>query len=183
MNTRVLVALSLFVAMGAALHGVIPPLFNGMKPDMMLLMMFLGIIIFPSIRNVFVLGIVTGFLSGLTSSFPGGFVPNVIDKVFTSFIMFSLYIVMKKYVHTAFTPAIVAAIGTIVSGIIFLTSALIIVGLPNGVSFMPLFIGVVLPATLLNTIAMILIYPIIQSILKRSNFIHVANEPSKSQTN
>ncbi|WP_243385831.1 tryptophan transporter [Bacillus kexueae] len=175
MNTRILVMLSLFVAMGAALHGVIPPFFNGMKPDMMLLMMFLGIMLFPSAKNVVVLGIATGILSGLTSSFPGGFLPNIIDKILTSFIIFGLYMFIKRYVKHAVSISMVTILGTIVSGTIFLLSALLIVGLPGGVGFMPLFVGVVLPATIMNTVAMLLIYPIVQQILKRSNFVSVSN--------
>ncbi|WP_243291456.1 tryptophan transporter [Bacillus sp. FJAT-47783] len=175
MNTRVLVSLSLFVAIGAALHGIIPPIFNGMKPDMMLLMMFLGIILFPGLKNSFILGIVTGFLSGLTSSFPGGFVPNIIDKVLTSIIVYVLYVMLKRFVKASLSTLMITAFGTMISGVIFLTSALTIVGLPGGVGFLPLFVGVVLPATVLNTIAMVIIYPIVQSILRRSHFISVSN--------
>ena len=46
MNTRTLVLLSLFVGIGAVLHTVIPGFFFGMKPDMMLTMMFLGIMLY-----------------------------------------------------------------------------------------------------------------------------------------
>jgi len=175
MNIRVLVSLSLFVAIGVVLHQVIPPIFNGMKPDMMLLMMFLGIILFPQIKNVFILGIVTGILSGLTSSFPGGLVPNIIDKIFTSLIIYCLYLLLTKILKEAVTTTILTAFGTIISGTIFLTSALLIVGLPGGVGFLPLFVGVVLPATVMNTVAMIVIYPIVQSILRRTNSVSMSS--------
>ena len=52
MKTKELVAMALFVAIGAALHAVIPPFFYGMKPDMMLIMMFMGILLFPRLQNV-----------------------------------------------------------------------------------------------------------------------------------
>ncbi len=48
MNTKSLVALSLLVGIGAVLHAVIPGVFLGMKPDMMLTMMFLGIFYFQT---------------------------------------------------------------------------------------------------------------------------------------
>ncbi|MDR0136325.1 tryptophan transporter [Metabacillus idriensis] len=171
MNTKVLVVLSLFVAMGLALHGIIPPFFNGMKPDMMLTMMFLGILLFPHIRNVFLLGAVTGVLSGLTTSFPGGLLPNVIDKFVTAFVFYLLVIVIKKFAASTAGAGILTAVGTLISGTVFLTAALFIVGLPGGAGFTALFIAVVLPATALNTIAMVFIYPIVQTIMKRSNIV------------
>ncbi|MCM3161980.1 tryptophan transporter [Metabacillus litoralis] len=174
MNTRVLVILSLFAAIGAVLHMVMPPFYNGMKPDMILLMMFIGIIMFPSMKNVTLLGIVTGFLSALTSTFPGGFLPNIIDKIITAFVFYGLFLVVKKIAHKVATATVLAVIGTIVSGTIFLTAALLIVGLPGGVAFTTLFLTVVLPATLFNGAAMIIILPIVQSIFKRSKNLTVA---------
>ncbi|WHZ58719.1 tryptophan transporter [Metabacillus hrfriensis] len=169
MNTKVLVVLSLFVAMGLALHSIIPPFFSGMKPDMMLTMMFLGILLFPHIRNVFLLGAVTGVLSGLTTGFPGGLLPNVIDKFVTAFVFYLLVIFIKKFAASTAGAGILTAVGTLISGTVFLTAALFIVGLPGGAGFMALFIAVVLPTVALNTIAMVFIYPIVQTILKRSN--------------
>ncbi|UGB31625.1 tryptophan transporter [Metabacillus sp. B2-18] len=174
MNTRVLVILSLFAAIGAVLHMVMPPFYNGMKPDMILLMMFIGIIMFPSMKHVTLLGIVTGFLSALTSTFPGGFLPNIIDKIITAFVFYGLFLVVKKIANKVATATVLAVIGTIVSGTIFLTAALLIVGLPGGVAFTTLFLTVVLPATLFNGAAMIIILPIVQSIFKRSKNLTVA---------
>ncbi|WP_191562424.1 tryptophan transporter [Metabacillus idriensis] len=171
MNTKVLVVLSLFVAMGLALHGIIPPLFHGMKPDMMLTMMFLGILLFPHIRNVFLLGTVTGILSGLTTSFPGGLLPNIIDKLVTAFVFYLLVLAIRKYASSTIGAGILTAVGTLVSGTVFLTAALFIVGLPGGAGFTALFITVVLPTIVLNTIAMVFIYPIVQTILKRSKIV------------
>ncbi|NGY83348.1 hypothetical protein F6Y03_19065 [Bacillus megaterium] len=50
MNTKVLVSLALLVGIGAVLHTVVPPILFGMKPDMMLTMMFLAILLFPSVK-------------------------------------------------------------------------------------------------------------------------------------
>ena len=90
MNTKNLVALSLLVGIGAVLHAVVPPIFLGMKPDMMLTMMFLGILLFPEIKNVFLVAIVSGILSGLTTTFPGGLFPNIIVKFVTGLLFFLL---------------------------------------------------------------------------------------------
>ncbi|KZZ84516.1 tryptophan transporter [Bacillus sp. SJS] len=166
MKTRELVTMSLFVAIGLALHSIIPPIFLGMKPDMMLTMMFLGIALFPTLKNTLLLGVLTGILSALTTGFPGGQLPNIVDKPLTALAFFLLLTVAGKLASKLATVSILTAAGTILSGVIFLGSALLIVGLPGG--FTALFITVVLPATALNTIAISLIYPIVTSIHKRS---------------
>ncbi|MGG5253340.1 tryptophan transporter [Neobacillus sp. SM06] len=166
MNTKNLVALSLLVGMGAVLHAVIPPIFLGMKPDMMLTMMFLGIILFPEIKSVGLLAIVTGVISGLTTTFPGGQIPNMIDKPVTALLFFGLFLALKKFRNSLVSIAVLTAIGTLISGAAFLTSAYFIVGLPG--PFTGLFAAVVLPAAAFNTVAMVIIYPIALSIVKRT---------------
>ncbi|MFD2443106.1 tryptophan transporter [Bacillus sp. CGMCC 1.16607] len=173
MNTKNLVALSLLIGIGAVLHAVVPGIFQGMKPDMMLTMMFLGIILFPEKKSVLLLGLVTGIISGITSTFPGGLFPNIIDKFFTAFIVFGLFLAFKKFNRSIVSVGIITAIGTIISGIIFLTSAYFIVGLPG--PFVALFAAVVLPATALNTITMVILYPVATSVLKRTKFITQIN--------
>lgn len=172
MNTRTLVVLSLFIAIGAALHFIMPGIYLGMKPDTMLAMMFLGVVLFPGVKNVLVLGIATGVLAGITSSFPGGLVPNIIDKPVTAFIFFGLYLLIAKKINNVVSVAVLTAIGTIVSGTVFLTSAYLIVGLPG--PFAALFATVVIPATVMNAIAMFILYPIVKTILKRTNLLQTA---------
>src|SRR5574342_710101 len=105
MNTKNLVALSLLVGMGAVLHAIVPGFFLGMKPDMMLTMMFLGIILFPDKKSVLLVGAVTGLISGLTTTFPGGMVPNIIDKPVTAFVFFGILLLMKRYQTSIYTVA------------------------------------------------------------------------------
>ncbi|MGY4110945.1 hypothetical protein ACVIJU_001209 [Aeribacillus sp. SP014] len=113
MRTKELVILSLFVAIGVALHAIVPPIFNGMKPDMMLLMMFLGIFLFPGMTNAGLLGIATGILSGLTTSFPGGLVPNIIDKILTAFLIYFLFLALKPLKQAIARAGILTVIGTL----------------------------------------------------------------------
>ncbi|WP_108671909.1 tryptophan transporter [Peribacillus acanthi] len=171
MNTKTLVSLSLLVGIGAALHTIVPGFFLGMKPDMMLTMMFLGIILFPEKKNVLLLGIVTGLISAITTTFPGGFLPNIIDKFITAFLFLGLFMVASKLRKSIFTVGFLTAIGTIISGIIFLGSAYFLVGLPG--PFVGLFAAVVLPAAAVNTITMIVIYPIVKGIVKKSTIATV----------
>ena len=166
MNTKSLVALSLLVGMGAVLHAIIPPFFLGMKPDMMLTMMFLGIVLFPEKKSVFLLAILTGIISGLTTTFPGGMIPNIIDKPVTALIFFGLFLALAKYRDSLVSVAVLTAVGTIVSGIAFLTSAYYLVSLPG--PFVGLFAAVVLPAAAFNTVAMVVLYPVALTVVKRT---------------
>ncbi|AIF42708.1 tryptophan transporter [Virgibacillus sp. SK37] len=172
MNTRIMVILSLFVGIGAVLHAVVPPILFGVKPDMLLSMMFLGIILFPKPKYVALLAIVTGVISALTTSAPGGQIANLIDKPITAFVFLTLFLLVRNKVNVNFSAPVLTAIGTMVSGAVFLSVALFIVNLMDG-GFMALFITVVLPAAALNTIIMLVVHPIVQSIMKRSQPITV----------
>lgn len=166
-NTKVLVLLSLLIGIGAVLHAVIPPIFMGVKPDMMLTMMFLGIILFPKNKYVLLVGVLAGIISALTTGFPGGQLPNIIDKFVTAFAFFGLFLAVRKFSTSVVSIVVLTAIGTLISGAVFLGSALFIAGLPG--PFLALFAAVVLPATALNAGAMIIVYPIVNSIMKKSN--------------
>lgn len=168
MKTKNLVLMALLVAVGATLYLVIPPINGGMKPDFMLTMMFIGIILFPNVREVFLLAITTGILSGLFTSFPAGFFPNIIDKLVTAYIVFFLIKLLKSYKTSIVPTAILVGIGTIISGSVFLGSAIIVIG--ANISFTGLFALVVLPAIIINVVAFIILFPIITKLVQRSKF-------------
>ncbi|BBW97299.1 MULTISPECIES: tryptophan transporter [Geobacillus] len=169
MNVRTLVSMALLVGIGAVLHAVIPGLFAGMKPDMMLAMMFLAILLFPSAKAVGLVGVATGFISAMTTTFPGGQLPNIIDKIITAFVVFALVAVLRNYRQTVIGAVVLAAVGTVISGTVFLTAALLLVGLPGGTAFSALFVAVVLPTAALNAAAMAIVYPIAAAIFRRMN--------------
>lgn len=168
MNTKNLVLMALLVGVGAALYVVIPGFNGGMKPDFMLTMMFIGILLFPRVKEVFLLAVTTGIISGLFSTFPGGFVPNIIDKFVTAFIFYVIVVLLKKMAQKIVVSAIFAGIGTIISGSVFLGSAIVVTG--ANIPFGALFLTVVLPAVAINIVAFVIIYPIIMNLVKRSKF-------------
>lgn len=170
MNTKNLVLMALLVGVGAALYVITPGMVQGMKPDFMLTMMFIGILLFPTFKETFLLAIATGVLSGLFTTFPAGFIPNVIDKAITGFVFLTIVLIIKKLATKTAVAAVLVGFGTILSGSIFLSVALFVFGADVGATFIALFIGVVLPAVAFNVIAFIIIYPIITNLLKRSKF-------------
>ncbi|MET1014730.1 MAG: tryptophan transporter [Paenisporosarcina sp.] len=168
MNTKNLVLMSLLVGVGAALYLVIPGFGNGMKPDFMLTMMFIGILLFPKASHVFLLALTTGVLSGLFSTFPAGFIPNIVDKFITAFVFYAVVVALKHYSSKLPVATILAGAGTLLSGVIFLSVAIFIIGVD--VPFIPLFLTVVLPAVVINAIALFIIFPIVTQLVKRSKF-------------
>ncbi|HSH24920.1 MAG TPA: tryptophan transporter, partial [Massilibacterium sp.] len=158
MKTKAITLMSVLIGVGAVLHAVIPPLVFGMKPDLMITMMFLSILLFPKVQYVFITSIATAIISALTTGFPGGQIANMIDKPVTAFILLGLFLMAPSFFKSNLGAAIFTAVGTIISGVIFLTIALLFAGLPSGTGFLALLLTVVLPASILNTIMMVIIY-------------------------
>ena len=168
MNARILVILAMFLGMGTVLHFVMPPIF-GVTPDMLLTFMFLGIVLFPDKKNVLLLGIGTGILAALTTAFPMGQIPNLIDKPISAFVFFALFLVLGKKANNPLSIAILGGVMTIVSGVLFLGSAYFLFELPG--PFVALFASAVLPTALINTVLLFILYPIVKNILLRSKII------------
>ena len=97
-----------------------------------------------------------------------GQVPNIIDKIVTTVAVYMLIKLLDKTSLSNKVKAIaVNAVGTIVSGTVFLVSALILVGLPT--PFGLLFVSVVLPAIAVNTVAGLLIDSLFEKYRGREN--------------
>lgn len=168
MNIRALIILSLLVGIGTVLHQVVPPIM-GMTPDLLLAMMFLGILLFPRLQYVVLLSAVTAFLAALTTKFPMGEIASIIEKPFAAFSFFGLYLLVRHLLNSKVTSLVLTAIGTLISGTIFLTVALVILKVDVTGGFLALLGTVVLPTTLINTIIMAIVYPIVETIMKRAN--------------
>lgn len=168
MNTKNLVLMAMLVAVGAALYLIIPGFNGGMKPDFMLTMMFVGIFLFRDVRSVFILSITTGVLSGLFSTFPLGFFPNIVDKLITAFVIYAVVVSLKKVSSNLIGATVIAGIGTLLSGFVFLSVAIFILGVE--LPFTALFVTVVLPAVIMNGVAFFIIQPIVGKLMARSSF-------------
>lgn len=168
MNLRALIFLSLLVGIGTVLHQIVPPIM-GMTHDLLLAMMFLGILLFPRIKYVVLLAAVTAFLAALTTKFPMGEIASIIEKPIAAFAFFGLLILVKNLLNTKITSLVLTAIGTIISGIVFLSVALFVlkVDVPGG--FFALLGTVVLPTAVINTVIVAVVYPIVEAIMKRAN--------------
>ena len=153
MKTKQLVTNALLLAIGFLLHYFTPAIGLPMQIDFSLITLILIINLNKNNFNVGIAsGIATGIFSGMTTKFPAGLIPNIIDKILTTVAVYLLIKLLDKTaLHNKIKAIVVNAVGTLISGTVFLASALLLVGLPA--PFSVLFITVVIPATIVNTIA------------------------------
>ena len=162
MNTKKMAANAILIAIGAILHQITPPF--GMQADFSLAMLFIIIVFNKDYKTTLACGIIVGVFAALTSKTPGGQLPNIIDKVITCNVIYLILLPLRNKISKIKQMAIVLPIGTLVSGTIFLTVLMMIAGLPGGMSFETLFIAVVVPTMVMNTILGIVIFKIVEKI-------------------
>ena len=152
-TTKQLVTNALLLAVGFLLHYVTPAIGLPMQIDFSLITLILVITLNKtSFSTCLASGVATGIFSGLTSKFPLGFIPNIIDKITTTIFVYLLIKLLDKTALNSKIKAIaVNAVATLISGTVFLVSALLLTGLPA--PFFVLFTTIVIPATVVNTIA------------------------------
>ena len=168
MDVKKIAMNSLLLGVGLILHQIEPAIF-GVKPDMTLIMLFsIMLLNKKDYKTCLICGIITGIFSAMTTTFPGGQIPNLIDKFITVNIMYLLMTILFKIKNSdTFVSIVMLVLGTIISGFIFLYSAQLIVGLPGGMNLSALFIAVVLPAVLINLIIGTVMFKAIRTIIKK----------------
>lgn len=175
LNTKKMVINALLLAIGAILHQITPALGLPMQPDFALAMLFIIMIINNNdYKTSLISAIITGLFTALSTKFPGGQLPNIIDKIVTANAMYIVllalnrllqYIKLNKRMEKNLLVLLSFPIGTLISGTTFLVSAQYISGLPA--KFSILFITVVIPALIINTIGGFILYHAINVSLKR----------------
>ena len=152
MKTKQLVTNSLLLAIGFLLHYITPTLGLPMQIDFSLITLILVITLNKSsFSTCLASGVATGIFSGLTTKFPAGLAPNIVDKILTTVAVYFLVKLLDKTVLSSKIKVVITnAVGTLVSGMVFLFSALLLTGLPAPFSL--LFTTVVIPAIVVNTV-------------------------------
>lgn len=155
MKTKNMIITSILITIGLILHTVVPPVFGGIKPDFLLSFMFLAILLNPEKHNALSAGVLAGIMSALTTGFPGGQIPNIIDKVITSVVIYYSISIGADFREKNTFLLGIGFLGTLLSGLVFLSTASVIVGLPA--SFFFLFVVAVLPTACLNSLSLFVI--------------------------
>lgn len=122
-QTRNLTVSAIFMALGLVLHFMVPGIFFGVKPDFLLSMMFISLMIVGDVKEALLIGVAGGIMSALTTGFPGGQIPNFIEKIITSLVVFYTIKAMRSNFSIP-KVILIFALGTMVSGTLFLTIAL-----------------------------------------------------------
>jgi hypothetical protein len=168
MNLRKLILSSLLLAIGMVLHQIVPPFLFGMKPDFLLSTMFIAIALSDDYKLTLLIGLTAGILTAATTTFPGGQIPNIIDKLITCNVVFLILKAVKNKFNNQIKMSLIAVLGTLISGTAFLGSAFVIAGLPG--PFFALMLAVVVPATLFNLGACVILYNAANLAMKRVSF-------------
>ena len=166
MKLRESIFTTLLLAIGLILHYITPGFLGGMKFDFLLIFVFASILLNSKFENVILTALLGGLLSAMTTTFPAGQLPNMIDKLVTCLLMYFVINFFKKYGLNIISLGIIGALGTFISGMTFLTSALFITGLPAPMSV--LVTGIVIPTMVVNTIAIVFVYKTINMAVKRA---------------
>ncbi|WP_311376048.1 tryptophan transporter [Anaerococcus lactolyticus] len=153
-QTRNLTVSAIFMALGLVLHLMVPGVFFGVKPDFLLSMMFISLMIVGDAKEAVLIGVAGGIMSALTTGFPGGQIPNFIEKIITSLVVFYIIKAMDKN-FTIPKIILIFALGTMVSGTLFLSIALTMTKQLN--LFIPSY-PAVLVAMAINAILGIFLY-------------------------
>lgn len=164
MNVKKMILNAILIAIGALLHQITPALGLPMQPDFAISMLFIIILINKDYKTTLISSIIMGIITALTTKFPGGQLPNIIDKLITAHVIYFMFKIMGNKISDNIKIISALSFGTIVSGLTFLLSASIIVGLPG--SFLTLVTVVVLPATIMNIILGTILYKSIGVALK-----------------
>jgi hypothetical protein len=171
MNIRKNILTALLIAMGYILHQVIPGTIGSMKLDIMLSFIFVALLINRDYKSMILTALLSGAITALTTTFPGGQIPNIIDKLITCFVVYLLIKLFDRFKFKQGTVGFIAFIGTIISGSVFLYSALLLVGLPA--PFPILFVGIVLPTSFANIFVTLIAYNAARTAIKASGVKYI----------
>ena len=150
MNTKKMVINALLLAIGAILHQITPALGLPMQPDFALAMLFIIMIINNNdYKTSIIAAIITGVFTALTTKFPGGQLPNIIDKMVTVNLMYVILLSINKITDS------IKINESIKKNLLVL------------ISFPILFVTIVIPALIINTIGGFILYQTINISLKR----------------
>ncbi|MBQ6819745.1 MAG: tryptophan transporter [Clostridium sp.] len=169
MNTKKMILNAILIAIGALLHQITPALGLPMQPDFAVAILFIIILINKDYKTTILVSIIIGIITALTTKFPVGQLPNIIDKLVSGHVIYITFKIMGDKFSDNIKIVFGLVFGTLISGLSFLGSAFLISGLPGG--FISLFLVAVLPATILNGIIGPVLYKAILTALRTTGVL------------
>ncbi len=174
MNLRKNILIALLIAIGYVLHQVIPGTIGGMKFDLVLSFIFVALFVGRDFKSTILTALLGGFITALSTTFPGGQVANVVDKLVTCIAVYFMMKLFDKLKFKQVSTGIIAFIGTLISGTTFLYTAMVLVGLPA--PFPVLFAGIVLPTAVSNIFITLVVYNTVKLAIKATGAKFVESE-------
>lgn len=164
MKLKEKILITLLLTIGLLLHYITPGIFLGMKVDFLLIFIIISIMLFPEFENYLLVALLGGLFSAMATTFPGGQISNMIDKLISTYVILLLVKALEKHLDKKIVVLALGFIGTMVSGTIFLASSKFIMGLDNiGINLIYL---VVLPSAVINSIALPFTYSMVSKVKK-----------------
>lgn len=155
---------AILLSIGFILHQIAPAGVGGVTFDFMVAVLLVILAINRDFKTSIVAGIAAGIITALTTKFPGGQIPNMIDKIVTVSVIYPL-IRLGKNLPQSIYMGLIGFIGTVVSGSVFLGSAAFLAGLPA--PFQILFLTVVIPTAIGNIFITSLLFKIALSTMEK----------------
>lgn len=150
MKTRSITEAAILLAIGTILH-LIPGFVGMVKPDFMLVCIFTIIILNKDFKTALAVGIAGGILAGMTTSAPGGFLPNFVDKIISSLLVYLAVKFFEKIkMENNFSVGFLYFIGTVISGFVFLFLMNLAGALPESMGLGFMFLSLVIPTAGIN---------------------------------
>lgn len=152
MKTKTITQSAILLAIGTILH-LLPGFVNMVKPDFMLVCVFTIIFLNDDFKVSLAVGVAGGILAGMTTHAPGGFLPNVADKIVASVCVYLLSkILINNKINQIIGKGLLYFIGTAISGFVFLSLMAISGALPENSGVISMFFVLVIPTALINIV-------------------------------
>lgn len=162
MKTKNLTMSAILLSLGAVMHLVIPGIFGGMKPDFLLVMMFMAILITGNLKETVVISVVAGIIAAMTTNFPMGQIPSIIDKIVSGITFYLMMSLFENKGNEKCRNIVLIVLNTIISGVVFLFAVVYITGFEIPVGMEALIYSVVLPTAVFNGVFGIIVTKVIR---------------------
>ncbi|MGG7176649.1 tryptophan transporter [Clostridium paraputrificum] len=169
MKTKKMIINAILIAIGVILHVVTPAIGLPAQPDFALAMLFVIMILNKDYKTTLFSGIIIGIFTALTTKTVGGQLPNIIDKLVTCNVMYLVLMPLREKVNKNVQAIVLLLFGTGLSGLTFLTSLAVIIGIKG--SIIAPILAVVIPTAIINVIIGLIIFKVVERAIKQTNFV------------
>lgn len=128
MKTKTMITNAILIAIGIVLHQITPALGLTIQPDFALAVMFIIMLTNRDYKTTLITGLIVGVFTALTTKSPGGQLPNILDKLITCNIMYLFLLMTKNRVSRYIEAGVLLVVGTFISGTIFVSSMIFVMG-------------------------------------------------------